>query len=221
MSSHISTTSGGKYPWDRVRCRSSLLQPLPEGRGHCGWLGSFAAWTPQQQGAVEIVMFMPRRTLPTFAGTDRRPSRPWQQCRFTAIAHRLFGSLLGSMGGPWFPGTSLCPNGYRDGPVEEPQMNGQDGVAVVDEPVVRVGVRSPSTLSTDCVSTEQHPMADREEHPPQPSRRASAMARPVLSSWHGWSPIPCGPRRLSRSADIPAERPGSRDAGQFSDRFAL
>ena len=32
-------------------------------------------------------------------------------------------------------------------------MNGQDGVAVVDEPVVRVGGRSPSTLSTGCAST--------------------------------------------------------------------
>lgn len=30
------------------------------------------------------------------------------------------------------------------------QMNGQDGVAAVDEPVVRVGGRSPSTLSTGC-----------------------------------------------------------------------
>ena len=35
----------------------------------------------------------------------------------------------------------------------DPQMNGQDGVAVVDEPVVRVGGRSPSTLSTGCAST--------------------------------------------------------------------
>ena len=33
------------------------------------------------------------------------------------------------------------------------QMNGQDGAAVVDEPVVRVGGRSPSTLSTGCAST--------------------------------------------------------------------
>lgn len=32
----------------------------------------------------------------------------------------------------------------------DPQMNGQDGVAVVDAPVVRVGGRSPSTLSTGC-----------------------------------------------------------------------
>ena len=32
----------------------------------------------------------------------------------------------------------------------DPQMNGQDGAAVVDEPVVRVGGRSPSTLSTGC-----------------------------------------------------------------------
>jgi transposase len=31
-----------------------------------------------------------------------------------------------------------------------PQMNVQDGAAVVDEPVVRVGGRSPSTLSTGC-----------------------------------------------------------------------
>ena len=35
----------------------------------------------------------------------------------------------------------------------DPQMNGQDGVAAVDEPVVRVGGRSPSTLSTGCAST--------------------------------------------------------------------
>jgi transposase len=34
-----------------------------------------------------------------------------------------------------------------------PQMNEQDGVAVVDEPVVRVGGRSPSTLSTGCAPT--------------------------------------------------------------------
>ena len=33
----------------------------------------------------------------------------------------------------------------------DPQMNGQDGAAVVDEPVVRVGGRRPSTLSTGCV----------------------------------------------------------------------
>jgi transposase len=33
-----------------------------------------------------------------------------------------------------------------------PQMNGQDGVAAVDEPVVRVGGRSPSMLSTGCAS---------------------------------------------------------------------
>ena len=32
----------------------------------------------------------------------------------------------------------------------DPQMNGQDGAAGVDEPVVRVGGRSPSTLSTGC-----------------------------------------------------------------------
>ena len=32
----------------------------------------------------------------------------------------------------------------------DPQMNGQDGVAFVDEPVVRVGGRSPSTLSAGC-----------------------------------------------------------------------
>jgi transposase len=44
----------------------------------------------------------------------------------------------------------------------DPQMNGQDGVAVVDEPVVRVGGRSPSRLSTGCASTapgEQPPGA--------------------------------------------------------------
>ena len=35
----------------------------------------------------------------------------------------------------------------------DPQMNGQDGVAVVVEPVVRVGGRSPSTLSTGCASS--------------------------------------------------------------------
>lgn len=35
----------------------------------------------------------------------------------------------------------------------DPQMNGQDGAAVVDEPVVRVGGRSPSMLSTGCAST--------------------------------------------------------------------
>ena len=34
----------------------------------------------------------------------------------------------------------------------ETQMNGQDGAAAV-EPVVRVGGRSPSTLSTGCAST--------------------------------------------------------------------
>ena len=33
----------------------------------------------------------------------------------------------------------------------ESQMNGREGAAVVDEPVVRVGGRSPSTLSTGCV----------------------------------------------------------------------
>jgi transposase len=33
------------------------------------------------------------------------------------------------------------------------QMNAQDRVAAVDEPVVRVGGRSPSTLSTGCAST--------------------------------------------------------------------
>ena len=33
----------------------------------------------------------------------------------------------------------------------EPQMNGQDGAAAVDEPVVRVGGRSPSTLSMEQV----------------------------------------------------------------------
>jgi transposase len=33
----------------------------------------------------------------------------------------------------------------------DPQMNGQDGAAVVDEPVVRVGGRRPSTLSTGYV----------------------------------------------------------------------
>ena len=46
----------------------------------------------------------------------------------------------------------------------DPQMNGQDGVAVVDEPVVRVGGRSPSTLSTGCASTapgEQPPGTGR------------------------------------------------------------
>ena len=32
----------------------------------------------------------------------------------------------------------------------DPQMNGQDGAAAVDEPVVRVGGRRPSTLSTGC-----------------------------------------------------------------------
>lgn len=32
------------------------------------------------------------------------------------------------------------------------QMNGQDGAAAVDEPVVRVGGRSPSMLSTGCAS---------------------------------------------------------------------
>ena len=32
-------------------------------------------------------------------------------------------------------------------------MNGQDGAAAVDEPVVRVGGRSPSRLSTGCAST--------------------------------------------------------------------
>ena len=32
------------------------------------------------------------------------------------------------------------------------QMNGQDGAAVVDEPVVRVGGRRPSTLSTGCAA---------------------------------------------------------------------
>jgi hypothetical protein len=32
-------------------------------------------------------------------------------------------------------------------------MNGQDRVAAVDEPVVRVGGQSPSTLSTGCAST--------------------------------------------------------------------
>ena len=36
----------------------------------------------------------------------------------------------------------------------DPRMNGQDGVAVVDEPVVRVGGRSPSTLSTGCAPAE-------------------------------------------------------------------
>ena len=35
----------------------------------------------------------------------------------------------------------------------DPQMNGQDGAAAVDEPVVRVGGRSPSTLSTGCAPT--------------------------------------------------------------------
>jgi transposase len=35
----------------------------------------------------------------------------------------------------------------------DPQMNGQNGAAAVDEPVVRVGGSSPSTLSTGCVST--------------------------------------------------------------------
>ena len=37
-----------------------------------------------------------------------------------------------------------------DQPREDPQMNGQDGAAAVDEPVVRVGGRRPSTLSTGC-----------------------------------------------------------------------
>ena len=35
----------------------------------------------------------------------------------------------------------------------DPQMNEQDRAAAVDEPVVRVGGRSPSTLSTGCAST--------------------------------------------------------------------
>ena len=39
-------------------------------------------------------------------------------------------------------------------------MNGQEGVAAVDEPVVRVGGRSPSTLSTGCA-----PMAPGEQPP--------------------------------------------------------
>ena len=34
----------------------------------------------------------------------------------------------------------------------DPQMNEQDRAAAVDEPVVRVGGRSPSTLSTGCAS---------------------------------------------------------------------
>jgi transposase len=34
----------------------------------------------------------------------------------------------------------------------DPQMNRQDGAAGVDEPVVRVGGRSPSMLSTGCAS---------------------------------------------------------------------
>jgi transposase len=34
----------------------------------------------------------------------------------------------------------------------DPQMNGQDGADAVDEPVVRVGGRSPSMLSTGCAS---------------------------------------------------------------------
>ena len=35
----------------------------------------------------------------------------------------------------------------------DPRNPGQDGAAAVDEPVVRVGGRSPSTLSTGCAST--------------------------------------------------------------------
>jgi hypothetical protein len=36
-------------------------------------------------------------------------------------------------------------------------MNGQDGAAVVDEPVVRVGGRRPSTLSTGCAPAAEAP----------------------------------------------------------------
>lgn len=39
----------------------------------------------------------------------------------------------------------------------DPQMNGQDGAVVVDEPVVRVGGRSPSTLSTGLASAPEEP----------------------------------------------------------------
>ncbi len=35
----------------------------------------------------------------------------------------------------------------------DPQMNGQEGAAVVDEPVDRAGGRSLSTLSTGCAPT--------------------------------------------------------------------
>ena len=35
----------------------------------------------------------------------------------------------------------------------DPQMSGQNGAVAVDEPVVRVGGCSPSTLSTGCAST--------------------------------------------------------------------
>lgn len=42
----------------------------------------------------------------------------------------------------------------------DPQMNEQDGSAAVDEPVVRVGGRSPSMLSTGCASPASAEPAD-------------------------------------------------------------
>lgn len=39
----------------------------------------------------------------------------------------------------------------------DPQMNGQGGAAAVDEPVVRVGGRSPSTLSTGFAAALDEP----------------------------------------------------------------
>ncbi len=55
--------------------------------------------------------------------------------------------------------------------LRDPQMNGQDRAAAVDEPVVRVGGRSPSTLSPGCASTA--PAEPPETGPLAPGQRWS------------------------------------------------
>ena len=54
---------------------------------------------------------------------------------------------------------------------KDPQMNAQDGVAAVDEPVVRVGGRRPSTLSTGCA----------------PAAAAEALGAGALAPGQRWS----------------------------------
>jgi transposase len=82
----------------------------------------------------------------------------------------------------------------------DPRMNVQDGVAAVDEPVVRVGGRSPSTLSTGCA---QAPAEAPGTGPLAPGQRWSvARKRGVVLRLLGGESI----ELLSRELGVPVYR---------------